>query len=83
MCKYNTINGDLDLGSTKTKRYSCTKCGAPFEIDPPDDLHTTASRNVKECEARGDVKMEYTCRNCGTVNIVYWCRRSKFPDWYA
>ena len=74
----------LSLSATqKVKKYGCIKCGTPFEIHPPDDLHTTASRNEKECETRGVVKMEYTCKNCGTINNIYWCRRHKVPDWYA
>ena len=36
-----------------------------------------------ECETRGVVKMDYTCQNCGTINTIYWCRRRKFPEWYA
>lgn len=70
------------MGETcKTKRYSCVKCGEPFEIHPPDDLHTTASRVEKECEQ--NVKIEYECKKCGNLNTIYWCRRGRHPDWYA
>jgi DNA-directed RNA polymerase subunit M/transcription elongation factor TFIIS len=68
-------------GSRKTKKYSCVKCGEPFEINPPDDLHTTASRVEKECET--SVKIEYECKKCGNLNTIYWCRRGRHPDWYA
>lgn len=67
----------------KIKKYGCIKCGKAFEFHPPDDLHITASRKEGECEARGAVKTEYICENCGTKNTIYWCRKHKFPSWYA
>ena len=76
--------GGLSLSVTKRiKKYGCISCGIPFEVHPPDDFHTSASRNEKECETRGVVKMDYACQNCGTINTIYWCRRRKFPEWYA
>ena len=65
----------------KTKKYSCVNCGEPFEIHPPDDLHTTASRIARECEQ--NVKIEYKCKKCGNLNTIFWCRRGRHPDWYA
>ena len=70
------------MSVAKVKRYACTKCGTPFDIHPPDDLHTTASRHEKDCETRGHVKMEYVCKNCGEKNIIYWCRRRNSPGLY-
>ena len=69
------------VDTRKTKRYSCVKCGEPFDIHPPDDLHTTASRIERECEQ--SVKIEYNCKKCGNLNTIYWCRRGRHPDWYA
>jgi len=68
--------------SKKVKKYGCVKCGVPFEIHPPDDMHTTASRDETVCETRGAVKMDYTCKNCGTINTIYWCRRRSHHDIY-
>jgi DNA-directed RNA polymerase subunit RPC12/RpoP len=65
----------------KLKRFSCVNCGSHFELHPPDDLHTTASRVEKECDQ--SVKMDYKCKNCGKTNTIHWCRRSRYPDWYA
>ncbi len=71
------------MGTTKkVKKYGCVKCGIPFEIHPPDDLHTTASRNETACESRGVIKMDYTCKNCGAINTMYWCRRRSHHDIY-
>ncbi|TFH25758.1 hypothetical protein E4G67_00560 [Candidatus Bathyarchaeota archaeon] len=66
----------------KAKKYGCVKCGTPFEVHPPDDLHTTASRDEKACEIRGAVKMNYVCANCGATNTVHWCRRRSYSDSY-
>jgi len=53
----------------KVKKYGCVKCGTPFKIHPPDDLHTTASRDEKACEIRGAIKMGYVCANCGATTL--------------
>jgi len=66
----------------KAKKFSCVKCGSPFEIYPPDDLHKTASRDEKACEIRGSIKMDYVCTNCGATNTLYWCRPQNHADFY-
>jgi hypothetical protein len=68
-------------GKVKLKGFGCVNCGSHFEVHPPDDLHTTASRVEKECEQ--SVKMDYECKNCGKINTIHWYRRSRYPDWYA
>jgi hypothetical protein len=68
-------------GRVKLKKFGCVSCGSHFEVHPPDDLHTTASRVEKDCEQ--SVRMDYECKNCGKVNTIHWCRRSRYPDWYA
>lgn len=54
------------------KTYSCLKCGAPFVAYPPDDRHTTATRNEKDFE--GHIKVDYRCkeRGCDNTNTIYW-----------
>jgi len=52
------------------KRFSCVKCGSSFIAYPPDDFHVYAS--IKESEIDEPVKMEYRCKDCGNINILYW-----------
>jgi len=59
----------------KAKTFGCTKCGEPFEIHPPDEMHTIASRDEKGCGISDHVKMEYICKNCKSINNFYWCGR--------
>ena len=60
----------------KTKRFSCIKCGIPFEVYPPDDNHPTASLE-KPKEASGSIiEMTYDCENpsCRHPTTLYWYR---------
>jgi DNA-directed RNA polymerase subunit RPC12/RpoP len=66
----------------KVKVFGCVKCGAPFEVYPPDDLHKKASRDEKACEISGVAKMDYVCANCGGTNTLYWCRQKDYSDFY-
>jgi DNA-directed RNA polymerase subunit RPC12/RpoP len=52
------------------KRFSCLKCGTPFEAYPPDDRHGSATRNEKEYEDH--TKVDYRCKECGNINTMYW-----------
>jgi DNA-directed RNA polymerase subunit RPC12/RpoP len=72
----------MSSGKVKLKKFSCVNCGARFELHPPDDLHTTASRIEKECGDQS-VTMNYECKICGKVNTIHWCRKPRYPDWYA
>jgi len=44
------------------KRFSCIKCGATFEVNPPDDIHYIAS--LKESDVEDPVKMTHRCKDC-------------------
>jgi DNA-directed RNA polymerase subunit RPC12/RpoP len=66
----------------KIKEYGCVKCGTPFKVNPPDDLHTTASRDEKACQIRGVIKMDYICAKCGATNTIHWCRKQDYSDFY-
>jgi len=52
------------------KRFSCLKCGTPFDAYPPDDRHDTATRNEKDYE--DNIKVDYRCKECGHINTIYW-----------
>jgi len=54
----------------KVRRYSCLKCGAPFDAYPPDDLHDLAS--VYKPGSESHVKVNYKCNACGEINVIYW-----------
>ena len=52
------------------KRFSCLKCGTPFEVYPPDDLHDIATR--KETDFKDNIKVDYKCNACGNINTIFW-----------
>ena len=54
----------------KKRTYSCTKCGRTFEAYPPDDRHTIATRS--ENDYKDNVKVDYKCVDCETINTIYW-----------
>jgi hypothetical protein len=64
-----------------TKKFGCLKCGEPFEVHPPDDIHKVATRFEKE--SKDPVKVEYTCKKCGNVNVLFWGHRPTGPAWSA
>jgi predicted RNA-binding Zn-ribbon protein involved in translation (DUF1610 family) len=55
----------------KYKKFSCTKCGTPYEAYPPDDKHRFATMVGKEAN-KDHIIVKYTCKNCGNSNIIYW-----------
>lgn len=55
---------------TIAKKYSCLKCGSPFDAYPPDDSHDTATRDPNKYEDQ--IKVDYRCKDCGYVNTIYW-----------
>jgi len=52
------------------KTFSCLKCGASFMGYPPDDYHQIAS--LKKTEVLDPIKVEYRCKECGKINVLYW-----------
>jgi len=52
------------------KMFSCTKCGKPFRVYPPDDMHPDAARNPDDLN-EGSIKIDYTCEN-KHINTLYW-----------
>ena len=54
----------------KVKKFSCLKCGTPFDAYPPDDRHDIATRNEKDYEDH--IKVDYRCKECSTINTIYW-----------
>ena len=52
------------------KEFSCLKCGSSFIGYPPDDFHQTAS--IKKEEFDDPIKVDYRCKECGNVNVLYW-----------
>jgi len=54
----------------KVKKFSCLKCGTPFEAYPPDDRHYKATRNEKDYEDH--IKVDYRCKECSHTNTIYW-----------
>jgi rubredoxin len=52
------------------KRFSCLKCGTPYDAYPPDDRHNIATVNEKDYEDH--IKVDYRCEKCGNINTIYW-----------
>lgn len=52
------------------KRFSCVKCGATFEVYPPDDVHYLAS--LKKDDVEAPIEMTCRCRACGNETTIYW-----------
>lgn len=56
--------------TTEPKKYACRNCGYPYEIYPPDDIHTTAK--LSPCEFGDSILMKYECGNCNHPNEIHW-----------
>ncbi len=54
------------------KEFGCVHCGDPFDTYPPDDVHNVATRDKDEYEDH--IQIDYKCKNCETVNTIYWGR---------
>jgi rubredoxin len=52
------------------KKFSCLKCGSPFDAYPPDDRHNVATRNEKDF--KDNIKVDYVCKDCRNTNTIYW-----------
>lgn len=53
-----------------SRTYGCVHCGNVFDVVPPDDRHTEATRNL--LLGKNQVEMKYKCGSCGKVNLIYW-----------
>jgi DNA-directed RNA polymerase subunit RPC12/RpoP len=53
--------------------YGCAKCGTPFTAYPPDDIHTTSSR--QSSSFLETVETSLACPKCNEVTRLYWGRR--------
>jgi len=54
------------------KIFSCTSCGAPITVYPPDDMHPDAARNKNDLMQEDIIEIAYKCKKCKIVNIIYW-----------
>ena len=54
------------------KIFSCTGCGEPITVYPPDDMHPDAARNKKDLMQENIIEIPYTCKKCKVINIIYW-----------
>lgn len=48
----------------------CNKCGATFEIRPPDEVHDLASWSQEAFKE--SVKVEHNCPSCKSAVTVFW-----------
>ena len=56
-----------------SRTLACRNCGEPYIANPPDDLHTTSTLVTTEFSAGLTcVKIPYSCKNCGRINLLYW-----------
>lgn len=54
------------------RTYGCAKCATPFTAYPPDDIHTTSSR--QSSSFLETVETSFTCSKCNEVTRLYWGR---------
>ena len=54
------------------KIFSCTGCGAPFKVYPPDDMHPDAARNKNDLMQEDIIEILYECKKCKIINTIYW-----------
>ena len=66
----------------KHKKFSCTKCGVPYEAHPPDDKHIIAT-GVGEEAKKDHIIVKYTCKNCGNINTIYWTHPLPDPAYHV
>ena len=52
------------------KVFSCTGCGAPIKVYPPDDIHPDAARNKKDLMQEDIIEIPYKCTKCKIVNVI-------------
>jgi predicted RNA-binding Zn-ribbon protein involved in translation (DUF1610 family) len=68
------LSADLPKKSSADsgQKFGCDKCGYPATVYPPDSqYHYLLS---EPCEKGDSKKMDFTCANCGKVNVRYWDR---------
>jgi DNA-directed RNA polymerase subunit RPC12/RpoP len=51
-------------------KYSCKKCGNPFNVNPPDDVHKFSS--VYPCWDFDWVERSYECSKCTKSTKLFW-----------
>lgn len=54
------------------RTYGCAKCGTPFTAYPPDDIHTTSSR--ESSSFLETIETSLACTKCNEVARLYWGR---------
>jgi hypothetical protein len=54
------------------RTYGCAKCGTPFAAYPPDDVHTTSSR--QSSSFLETIETSFVCGVCNEVTRLYWGR---------
>ena len=64
----NLSDNDIHV-ETKTL-VICSRCGATFEVNPPDKSHDLAAWSQEAFEEK--VRVEQECPKCKHVNVVYW-----------
>ena len=54
------------------KIFSCAGCGAPSKASSSDDMHPDAARNKKDLIPDDIIEIDYNCKKCKLINIIYW-----------
>lgn len=54
------------------RTYGCAKCGTPFTAYPPDDIHTTSSR--QSSSFLETIETSLACSKCNELARLYWGR---------
>jgi len=58
------------FGDQQSNKYSCRKCGHPFDAYPPDGEHKYPK--LEPCSKGDSVPQDYKCKECGNTNTLHW-----------
>jgi hypothetical protein len=70
--RLQTVENAAETRGPQPRTYGCAKCGAPFTVYPPDDVHNTSSRESSSFLEKFETV--HPCTKCNEVTRLYWGR---------
>lgn len=61
----------MGKGTDNGMAFSCTECGSPYTIYPPESGYGVARSTV--CERGCNKPMRVLCQKCRHTMTMYWC----------
>lgn len=66
------VESSTGATAVQPRTYGCAKCGTPFTVYPPDDVHNMSSRERSSFLER--IETVHPCSKCNEVTRLYWGR---------